>query len=111
MRRTAIAVLVSLTLASVATAQNGDISRTPSGRPDLSGSYDVSTLTPMERPEDLGEKMALTEEEAAAIAERMRQGMAAANRDCSSRRTPLRSTRMATSTPPKPTRDRGSRNS
>ena len=79
MRRTAIAVLVSLTLASVATAQNGDISRTPSGRPDLSGSYDVSTLTPMERPEDLGEKMALTEEEAAAIAERMRQGMAAAN--------------------------------
>ena len=79
MRRTSIAVLVSLTLASVATAQNGDISRTPSGRPDLSGSYDVSTLTPMERPEDLGEKMALTEEEAAAIAERMRQGMAAAN--------------------------------
>ncbi len=79
MQRTAIAVLVSLALASVATAQNGDIPRTPSGRPDLSGSYDVSTLTPMERPEDLGEKMTLTEEEAAAIAERMRQGMAAAN--------------------------------
>ena len=29
--------LVCLALASVATAQNGDIRRTPSGRPDLSG--------------------------------------------------------------------------
>ena len=64
---------VCLALAPVAAAQNGDIPRTPSGRPDLSGSYDVSTLTPMERPTELGEKMALSEEEAAEIAERARQ--------------------------------------
>ena len=65
--------LVCLALVPVAAAQNGDILRTPSGRPDLSGTYDVSTLTPMERPTELGEKMALTEEEAGEIAERARQ--------------------------------------
>ena len=61
--------LVCLALASGTTAQNGDIPRTPSGRPDLSGTYDVATLTPMDRPTELGEKMALSEEEAAEIAE------------------------------------------
>jgi hypothetical protein len=80
MRRIAITVLGCLALASAVAAQNGDIRRTASGRPDLSGSYDVSTLTPMERPAELGDTMALTDEEAAEIAARMRQGMAAANR-------------------------------
>ena len=49
--------LVCLALASVATAQNGDIPRTLSGHPDLSGTYDVATLTPVQRPTELGEKM------------------------------------------------------
>ena len=65
-------VVVCLVLAPVAAAQNGDMPRTASGRPDLSGTYDVSTLTPMQRPPDLGEKRVLTEEEAAEIAERER---------------------------------------
>ncbi len=64
---------VALAMTPVAAAQDGDIPRTPSGRPDLSGTYDVSTLTPMERPAELGEKMALTAEEAAEVAERARQ--------------------------------------
>ena len=64
---------VWLVMVGVGLAQTGDIPRTPSGRPDLSGTYDVSTLTPMERPADLGEKMALTAEEAAEVAERARQ--------------------------------------
>ena len=59
-----------LALAPVAAAQNGDVPRTPSGRPDLSGTYDVSTLTPMQRAEDLGEKKFLTDEEAAELAAR-----------------------------------------
>ena len=62
-----------LVLAPAVAAQNGDIPRTASGRPDLSGTYDVSTLTPMERPEELGEKMALSEEEAAEVAEGARR--------------------------------------
>jgi hypothetical protein len=32
-----------------------DIPRTPSGKPDLSGTYDTATLTPTQRPEWLGE--------------------------------------------------------
>ena len=56
-------------LASTAVAQQGggDIPRTPDGRPDLSGSYDTATLTPLQRPAEYGDKLVLTEEEAAAI--------------------------------------------
>ena len=66
-------------LAASAAAQSGDIPRTPSGRPDLSGTYDVSTLTPMQRPTELGEKMSLTDEEAASIAAAEAQRMAERN--------------------------------
>ena len=72
--------LVCLMIVPVAAAQNSDIPRTTNGRPDLSGTYDVSTLTPMERPTEVGEKMELTDEEAAELAERTRQAMAFANR-------------------------------
>ena len=65
--------VVCLVLAPGAVAQNGDIPRTPSGRPDLSGTYDVSTLTPMQRPEELGEAVALSAERAAEIAEGARR--------------------------------------
>ena len=59
---------VFLVVAPVAAAQNGDIPRTASGHPDLSGTYDVSTLTPMERPTELGETRSHTDERAAEIA-------------------------------------------
>ena len=39
--------------------------RTPWGQPDLQGIWDFRTITPMERPEELGDKAFLTEEEAA----------------------------------------------
>ena len=44
----------------------------PSGKPDLSGTYDAATLTPLERPPQFGDKAYLTPEEAEAIAERER---------------------------------------
>ncbi|TDI41655.1 MAG: hypothetical protein E2P02_14550 [Acidobacteria bacterium] len=43
------------------------IPRTPDGRPDLSGMYDTATLTPLERPVELGDKLLLTPEEAESI--------------------------------------------
>jgi hypothetical protein len=50
--------------------------RTPDGRPDLQGTYDLATLTPLERP--VGLKAVLTEEEAAklekSVAARLEQG-------------------------------------
>ena len=43
--------LVSTILAPSAFAQRGtDIPRRPDGRPDLSGTYDTATLTPLQRP-------------------------------------------------------------
>ena len=54
-----------------------DIPRTPDGRPDLSGNYDVATLTPLQRPRMFGDKLFLTRAEADRIsgaeAERMSQ--------------------------------------
>jgi hypothetical protein len=41
------------------------VPRTPDGRPDLQGIWDFRTITPMQRPTDLGDKAVLTEQEAA----------------------------------------------
>ena len=44
--------------------------RTPSGRPDFSGHYDISTLTPFERPTSFGSRQSLNEDEVNALRER-----------------------------------------
>ncbi len=50
-------------------AQGGaEIPRTASGHPDLSGSYDTATVTPLQRPRAFGDRLTLTAEEAAIIA-------------------------------------------
>ena len=49
------------------TATANEIPRTPDGRPDFSGNYDISTLTPIERSPELGDRLHLTEEEAERI--------------------------------------------
>ena len=67
-RTRALFVLLSLVMSSVVFAQDsGETRRTASGRPDLSGTYDVATLTPLERPAEFGDRLALTEEEAALL--------------------------------------------
>ena len=71
--------VLGLALPPMSLAQTQEIPRTPSGRPDLSGTYDVSTLTPMQRPVELGTKMSLTDEEAAEVAEQERRRMAERN--------------------------------
>ncbi len=48
----------------------GSVPRQADGRPDLTGAYDVATLTPLTRPREFGERLTLTDEEAAAIARR-----------------------------------------
>ena len=65
-RDVAVLAFAVLTVAP-AIGQAQDIPRTPGGKPDLSGTYDIATLTPLERPEELGDKLFLTAEEAAAI--------------------------------------------
>ena len=67
-----------LTIAA-ATLESAEIPRTASGRPDLTGTYDVATLTPLERPEKFGDKLILTGEEAEAIAKEEVEFMAKTN--------------------------------
>ena len=47
-----------------------DFSRTPSGRPDFNGNYDISSLTPFQRPAEYGDRLFLTEEEVQAMRDR-----------------------------------------
>ena len=56
-----------------------DIPRTPSGHPDLSGTYDIATLTPLQRPARYGDKLTLTDEEAEAIARKEAEYLAQRN--------------------------------
>ena len=55
-----------LTMTGFATAA-ADIPRTASGKPDLTGTYDVSTLTPLQRPAEFGTNLYLTPEQAEEI--------------------------------------------
>ncbi len=64
-----LAGVVVAGLAHSLSPAQAEIERTASGRPDLSGAYDGATLTPVERPRELGTKMELTPEEAQKIAE------------------------------------------
>jgi len=48
----------------LAAAQSPEVPRAPWGAPDLQAVWDYRTLRPLERPEELGDKAFLTEEEA-----------------------------------------------
>ena len=62
----AVAVLVALVSSRTApAAAQTTVPRTAWGHPDLQGTWDFRTITPLERPEDLAEQEFLTEEEAA----------------------------------------------
>ena len=45
-------------------AKPSAVPRTADGRPDLQGAWDFRTITPLERPDALGGKQRLTDEEA-----------------------------------------------
>ena len=74
----AAAAIVFLAVpAAPAAADDDAIPRTASGRPDLTGDYDISTLTPLQRPQEFGDNLYLTREQAEEIVERERQRVAA----------------------------------
>ena len=61
-----LAVLVVLSAPVPVSAQSGtEAPRTPWGAPDLQGVWDFRTITPLQRPEELGDQAFLTAEEAA----------------------------------------------
>ena len=61
-----VAVCVAVAVFALAAPASAQMPRTPWGAPDLQGIWDFRTITPLERPEDLGDKAFLTVEEAAA---------------------------------------------
>ena len=66
----AVVAVVALTpMFAAAQSANTTTPRTPWGAPDLQGVWDYRTLTPLQRPEELGDKAFLTEEEAANLAQ------------------------------------------
>ncbi len=69
--RTVIALLLGLLVlaASALSAECPDIRRTSDGKPDLSGTFDAATLTPLERPPPFGNRLFLTKDEAKRIVE------------------------------------------
>ena len=60
-------VLIAAAAVLTAVTATADIPRTAEGRPDLSGVYDVATLTPLERPQSYGDNLYLTPEQAKAL--------------------------------------------
>ena len=61
----AVAAVLLFGAGNAVAQTNGSDLRTPWGTPDLQGVWDFRTITPMERPEDLGDREFLTDEEAA----------------------------------------------
>ena len=53
-----------------------DIPRTADGKPDLSGNYDLATLTPLERPKEFGNNLYLTPEQAEQAMAAMKESLA-----------------------------------
>ena len=78
--RTRIAFVLVASLACAGAAAADDIPRTPNGKPDFSGNYDISTLTPIQRSPELGERLTLTEAEAEEIRLREARNIATRSR-------------------------------
>ena len=80
---TAIRAALAVALTVFSTVSIADIPRLANGKPDLSGVFDVATITPLERPEALADKMSITPAEAremeAAIAKRREQAALASD--------------------------------
>jgi len=64
-----ITVMPVIFVPSLAISQD-DFPRTSSGKPDFSGHYDISTLTPFQRPSQFGNRLLLNVEEVQALRDR-----------------------------------------
>ena len=79
MQTNSIVIVTLLALAATAPTAfcaERDIPRTANGKPAFSGRYDISSLTPFQRPEELGERLFLTQDEANAMASKAAESRA-----------------------------------
>ncbi len=77
--RTSIILAVLVIVSGIGALAAADIPRTVDGHPDLSGTYDIATLTPLQRPKQYGDKLTLTDEEAQEIAHKEAERNASRN--------------------------------
>ncbi len=83
-----IATLLALAgFAHASLVSADEIARTASGLPDLSGTYDGATLTPLVRPEEYGDNLYLTPEEAERLSKEEAERLATANATSDPNRT------------------------
>jgi len=85
---TALAAVGLVALSAVvlpASGQSGSIPRMPDGHPDLQGTYDLNTLTPVERPPNT--PAALTIEQAQRLEAQVTDALAATEQDLDPNRT------------------------
>lgn len=75
-----LSIVIVLALPALAFADAYRIPRTADGHPDLQGTWTNATLTPVERPKTLGDRLVLSETEAAQMEQRMRDFAAASDR-------------------------------
>ena len=76
--RSAVLVFAACSLApGTVGGQTTEVPRHPDGRPDLSGVWNFSTATPMQRPEELADKQVLTSEKAAEYEQQVAERRAA----------------------------------
>ncbi len=78
-RRTSVILAVLVIISGIGALAAADIPRTVDGHPDLSGTYDIATLTPLQRPKQYGDKLTLTDEEAQQIARKEAERNASRN--------------------------------
>lgn len=74
MRHHVAIVLLGIPLAAAAQGP-----RTPEGKPDFSGTYDIAALTPLVRPANLGTRLELSDAEAEALAKKEAANLATGN--------------------------------
>jgi hypothetical protein len=75
-----LAFLFALVAVPIGAADGTDIPRMPNGKPDLTGTYDAGTVTPVDRPAQFGDNLYLSPEEAKKLEETTRAFWEAADR-------------------------------
>lgn len=79
--------IAAMVLIAASVSPGAENRRTPDGHPDLSGVYDIATLTPLTRPSNVADKLSLTDAEAQALARMAAAVMAKNNRASDPNRT------------------------
>jgi hypothetical protein len=72
-------LILTVLLCGLPVVAYSDVPRTSDGKPDLTGTYDIATITPVERPKELGNALTMSRDQAQGATARMAALQAATN--------------------------------